>query len=184
MLLKKVTLRGFLKVAPLLAITLLFNGCAGCKNTTKAADPGIIDIKMEPGPKVVKENPSEPVEPIRQNTVESQFMKRVYFDYDKSLIRPDQMLVMEANAKYLVEHPALHIQIEGHCDERGTREYNYSLGERRAKSVVDFMVKKGVSSERLHPISYGKDRPVAIGHNEESWKLNRRAMFMEFVSGK
>ncbi|MCX7046870.1 MAG: peptidoglycan-associated lipoprotein Pal [Candidatus Sumerlaeota bacterium] len=185
MLLKRVTLRRYFNVAALLAIAVMFNGCAGCRKDHKAEEPGIISIKLEePKPPVKPQTGDEIGTPIRQNVEESKKMGRIYFDYDKSNIRPDQIPMIDGNAKYLLENPALHIQIEGHCDERGTREYNYSLGERRAKMVVDYLAKKGVSRDRLHPISYGKDRPVALGHNEEAWKQNRRAMFMEFVGGK
>jgi peptidoglycan-associated lipoprotein len=100
--------------------------------------------------------------------------RTVYFDFDKSDIRPEAREIIGAHAKYLSEHPSVRIVLEGHADERGTREYNLGLGERRAKSAQQIMTLLGASSSQLEVVSYGEERPAAMGHDEDAWALNRR----------
>ena len=104
--------------------------------------------------------------------------RTVYFDFDKSDIKPEARQIIEAHAKYLAAHPNTHITLEGHCDERGTREYNLGLGERRARAVQQVMTLLGASSGQLKLVSYGEERPVAAGHDESAWALNRRVEFV------
>jgi len=99
----------------------------------------------------------------------------VYFDFDKSDIKPEGTGVIKNWAGYLTAHPTSKVRVEGNTDERGTREYNIGLGERRANAVVQALEAKGVSGTQLSVISYGKERPVALGHDEASWAQNRRA---------
>ncbi len=101
---------------------------------------------------------------------------RMFFDYDQFTVRPDQGLILDKQAAWLKTNPSVTITVEGHCDERGTREYNLALGERRANSVKDYLVAAGVNPERIKTISYGKERPVALGSNEAAWKQNRRGV--------
>jgi len=101
----------------------------------------------------------------------------VYFDFDKYNIRIDARSALEYNAEMLKQYPDSRILIEGHCDERGTVEYNLALGERRAKAAMDYLVQLGISSARMEITSYGKERPVDLGHNEVAWQKNRRAGF-------
>ena len=101
---------------------------------------------------------------------------RVYFDFDKYNVRNDQRAQLEKQAAWLKRYPAVQVTIEGHADERGTREYNLALGERRANSAKDFLVANGIPANRVKVISYGKERPVALGHDEASWAQNRRAV--------
>ncbi len=103
---------------------------------------------------------------------------RVFFDYDKSDLRPEARATVEALAAWLSNYPATIIGIEGHCDERGTREYNLALGERRANSVHDYLVALGIDPNRLSTISYGKERPAVLGSTEEAWSQNRRGVFV------
>lgn len=103
---------------------------------------------------------------------------RIFFDYDKSDLSPEARATVEALAVWMSSYPATTIGIEGHCDERGTREYNLALGERRASSVHDYLVALGVAPNRLSTISYGKERPAVLGSNEESWAQNRRDVFV------
>ncbi len=103
---------------------------------------------------------------------------RIFFDYDKSDLSPEARATVEALAAWMSNFPATTIGIEGHCDERGTREYNLALGERRASSVQDYLVTLGVAPNRLSTISYGKERPAVLGSNEESWAQNRRDVFV------
>jgi len=103
---------------------------------------------------------------------------RVFFDFDKSDLRPDARSTVESLAVWLNNYPATTLTIEGHADERGTREYNLALGDRRANSVRDYLAALGVSANRLSTISYGKERPAVLGSNEEAWAQNRRAVFV------
>ena len=99
----------------------------------------------------------------------------VYFDYDSSALSGNAQGTLLRQAGFLNANPALTITIEGHCDERGTREYNLALGERRASAARDFLLAQGVDQARIKVISYGKERPVASGSTETSWSKNRRA---------
>ncbi len=103
---------------------------------------------------------------------------RIFFDYDKSDLSPEARATVEALAAWMSSYPATTIGIEGHCDERGTREYNLALGERRASSVHDYLVALGVAPNRLSTISYGRERPAVLGSNEEFWTQNRRDVFL------
>jgi peptidoglycan-associated lipoprotein len=105
-------------------------------------------------------------------------LKDIYFDYDKGSIRADMKKSLDENIQWLKKNPTTSIIIEGHCDERGTQEYNLALGQRRAKSVTNYLIAAGIDSKRIKIISYGKERPFAQGHAEAAWKLNRRAHFI------
>jgi peptidoglycan-associated lipoprotein len=98
---------------------------------------------------------------------------RVYFDYDQSEIRADARPVLSAQSAWLVRYPEVRVRIEGNCDERGTREYNFALGARRADAVREFLVDHGVNGSRITTISYGKERPIDPGHDETAWAKNR-----------
>ena len=102
----------------------------------------------------------------------------VFFDYDQYLLTEGAQNILQKNAEWLRSHPQARILIEGHCDERGTVEYNLALGERRAQSVKDYLSSLGISSDRISMISYGKEKPFVVGHSEESWAQNRRAHFL------
>jgi len=106
---------------------------------------------------------------------ESSLLKDIHFDFDRYNIRPGDASILKENAALLKKYPNLRIQIEGHCDERGTVEYNLALGERRANSAKNFLVSLGISPARISTISYGKEKPLDPGHNEEAWAKNRRA---------
>jgi len=101
---------------------------------------------------------------------------RVVFDTDRSSIRADQRTVLERQSGWMGRFPQVQVLVEGHADERGTREYNLALGQRRANAARDVLVAGGVAGTRIQTISYGKDRPDALGSNEESWARNRRAV--------
>ena len=100
----------------------------------------------------------------------------VYFDYDQSTLTDEAQATLDRQAAFLKASPSFRITIEGHCDERGTREYNLALGDRRASAVRDYLVAKGINASRLTTISYGKERPSVGGSNETSYSLNRRAI--------
>jgi peptidoglycan-associated lipoprotein len=99
----------------------------------------------------------------------------VYFDTDSSDLREDARPVLDAQSAWLRRYPAVRVRIEGNCDERGTREYNFALGARRANSVRDYLVSRGISAGRIETISYGKERPIDAGSSEDSWARNRNA---------
>ena len=100
----------------------------------------------------------------------------VHFDTDKSDVNSEGQGILARQARWLVAHPQVRVTLEGHCDERGTREYNLALGDRRATSAKNMLVAAGVSPDRINTISYGKERPVAEGSDESSWAQNRRAV--------
>jgi len=100
----------------------------------------------------------------------------VHFALDQFDIDPEARSILDSQARWLVAHPNTRITIEGHCDERGTREYNLALGDRRANAAKNYLAARGVSPARITTISYGKERPVALGSDEQSWAMNRRAV--------
>ena len=102
--------------------------------------------------------------------------RTIYFELDSSDIRSEYVEVLRAHARYLASNPSARVTLEGHCDERGTREYNLALGARRANSVKDYLVSLGVSPSRITTISYGKERPAVLGSNEDAWSQNRRSV--------
>ncbi|MBW2096310.1 MAG: peptidoglycan-associated lipoprotein Pal [Deltaproteobacteria bacterium] len=103
--------------------------------------------------------------------------EKIYFDFDKSDLKPEAQAVLKKKADWLREHPAYSLRIEGNCDERGTNEYNLALGERRANSAKKFLVALGIAEQRIATISYGEERPADPRHNEEAWAKNRRDEF-------
>ncbi len=133
-------------------------------DTTPAVKPNVPDDDTTPG--------AETMEALK----ESQF-KTVFFDFDKFNLRPDAKTALDHNYALLKEHADVIIKIEGHCDERGTVEYNLSLGEKRARAAQDYLVGLGIKPNRITVISYGKERPVDPRHNEEAWDKNRRDEF-------
>jgi peptidoglycan-associated lipoprotein len=98
----------------------------------------------------------------------------IYFDFDQSSISPAYRELVSAHAEYLATHPEVTVRLEGHADERGTREYNLGLGEQRANAVRSLMMAEGVASNQMVVVSYGEERAAAYEHNEEAWALNRR----------
>ena len=101
---------------------------------------------------------------------------RVFFDFDKSVIKPEGRTTLQRQAEWLKKYPNVTVTIEGHCDERGTREYNLALGERRATAVRNALVALGIPASRTKTISYGKERPAVLGSNEAAWAQNRRGV--------
>ena len=101
----------------------------------------------------------------------------VFFEYDMYELPADMRRVLQGNARYLKAHSSARLTLEGHCDERGTNEYNLALGQRRAEAVKDYLVDLGVEASRLQTISYGEERPFEMGQNESAWRQNRRVHF-------
>ncbi len=105
-------------------------------------------------------------------------LNRVHFDYDSSSISPKMVKVIDSNVKYLKKHKATNIVVEGHCDERGTNEYNLALGDQRAEATKDYMERKGIADKRIRTVSYGEEKLLDKGKNESSHYKNRRAEFV------
>ncbi|GAA0570143.1 hypothetical protein GCM10009416_05900 [Craurococcus roseus] len=116
------------------------------------------------------------VRPGSQEDLVANIGDRVFFETDRSNIRADQRPVLDRQAGWMRQHQQVQVQVEGHADERGTREYNLALGQRRANAARDVLVANGVSGARVSTISYGKDRPTALGSSEDAWAQNRRAV--------
>lgn len=120
--------------------------------------------QTESAPLAPWENPANPI-----------YRRIIYFRYDRSDILPQYAPLLRAHADHLAEHPGTRVTIEGHTDERGTREYNLALGDRRAAAVQDFLIAEGVAAGQLETLSYGEEKPAGAGHRESDWSLNRRA---------
>ncbi len=108
-------------------------------------------------------------------------MKDVFFNFDQHSIQADQKAALNENAAWLKAHAGIKLTVEGHCDERGTAEYNLALGERRAKAVKDYLIGAGIAADRISTVSYGEERPFVLGHDESAWKWNRRGHLMPRV---
>jgi peptidoglycan-associated lipoprotein len=118
--------------------------------------------------------PPPPTPNVTDENLFSQNVKDVYFDYDKSDVRGDQQSSIQADAQFFNQHPSMNFTIEGHCDERGSTEYNLALGDQRASSVKNALTAAGVSASRIKTISYGKEKPFCTESNEACWQQNRR----------
>lgn len=108
----------------------------------------------------------------------AQMVRPAHFDFDKYDIRPDARVALTQNAEFLRHYPQVRVRIEGHCDERGSTEYNLGLGENRAQAARQFLVSLGISPDRIETVSYGKERPFCTEHDETCWQLNRRSHFV------
>ncbi len=115
-----------------------------------------------------------------QEEIQAFEQEMIFFDFDKADLKPEAQAVLRKKADWLLKHPEFNVLIEGHCDERGTNEYNLALGERRANSAKMFLIDLGVPEERISTISYGEERPLDPRHCEEAWAKNRRCEFKLF----
>jgi peptidoglycan-associated lipoprotein len=162
---------------------LLAAGCASTKLDEKPAPvveqsqpvnpPPAQPTKPPPVAKV--EAPSTPMVDALNDPNGTLAKRSIYFDFDKSLIKAEYVPLIDAHGRYLNEHLSRQIRIEGNCDERGGREYNIALAQRRADAVRQKMELVGVAASRIETISYGKEKPKALGHDETDWAENRRA---------
>ena len=126
--------------------------------------------------------PPPPVEQPKGPTDDELFLKEVrdaYFDYDKADLRADARTALSKTADFLKNYSRFKVTIEGHCDERGSTEYNLGLGDRRASAVKQFLVSSGISADRLSTVSYGKEKPFCMESNESCWQQNRRGHFVK-----
>ncbi len=133
------------------------------------------DLVTEQEITVAAVDPSQPL-PGSQEELVQNVGDRVFFELDSAVLNEDARRTLERQAEWLRLFPEVSLVIEGHCDERGTREYNLALGERRANAAREYLISLGIAPSRLRTLSYGKERPYALGHNDEAWALNRRAV--------
>ena len=159
-------------VVPLLALSFLLVGCPKRPDTAGVLAPAATGGPGAPG----SATPAPMVKPGDFSPAPS--LKTVYFDFDKFNIRPDAAKTLDGDATWLKANPNNLVLIEGHCDERGTNEYNLVLGEKRAKAAMNYLVSQGVQAGRMTVISYGKERPVCTEKNEACWAKNRRDNFL------
>jgi peptidoglycan-associated lipoprotein len=122
--------------------------------------------------------PPPPAPSATEEELFSQSVKDIYFDYDKYDVRGDQASAMQTDAQFLAQHPNINFTIEGHCDERGSTEYNLALGDNRANAVKNALTSAGVNASRIKTISYGKEKPFCTESNEQCWQQNRRGHFV------
>jgi peptidoglycan-associated lipoprotein len=156
----------------LVIVLALAPGCASRKKVTTA--------EVEPQPPTETTTPPPPTSetttpPPTTESTESVALEDAFFDFDDFSLRPDAKSSLEKDAKYLEKNASTRVVIEGHCDERGSVEYNLALGEKRARAAHDYLVSYGIQGGRLTTISYGKERPFDPGHDESAWSKNRRA---------
>jgi len=175
--------RGLAALIALAGLALiLMVGLGGCGKKQQQADIG-----TSPGSAVSEETVKVPDSdiPVSQPTAEpsdvitgDMGLRPVFFDFDKYDITAPGRETLNANARILKDKPAMRLTIEGHCDERGTTQYNLALGEKRARAAMNYLVSLGIDAGRLDIVSYGKERPFAMGHDESAWAQNRRAHFV------
>jgi peptidoglycan-associated lipoprotein len=164
-------------------IVLAVAGMAACSSRPKPQGPVAptppppppAQAMPAPGPGAVEENPTGAPIPGSERDFVINVGDRVYFDYDRYAVRDDARPILDAQAAWLQRYPAVRVRIEGNCDERGTREYNFALGARRANSVKEYLVGRGLSVARIDTVSYGKERPVDTGSGEDALSHNRNA---------
>jgi peptidoglycan-associated lipoprotein len=161
-----------LALALLTGASLMALGCASHKKVSTTVPPPPAETETKAPP---PEETAPPPPPKETSTETVSSLEDAFFDYDDASLRADAKTALEGDAKYLESHSASKAVIEGHCDERGSVEYNLALGERRAKAAKDFLVSYGIPDSRLTTISYGKERPFDPGHDESAWAKNRRA---------
>ncbi|MBO1324375.1 peptidoglycan-associated lipoprotein Pal [Acetobacter sp. TBRC 12305] len=150
-----------LKVVAALGMVALLSACANEKANTGASTAAV--------------QPAGPV-PGSEADLVANVGDRVFYEFNASGLTDDAKATLQKQADWLAKYPQVNVEVAGNCDDRGTEEYNIALGQRRANAARDFLVAKGTTSARISTISYGKDRPTAVGDNEEAWAQNRNAI--------
>ena len=150
-----------------MAALLLLAGCPSPDTTADDTSGGVVAMPVDGGSGVTA-----------QEDLVINVGDRVFFDFDKSDLRPDAIDTLNRQSDWMSANGAITVTIEGHCDERGTREYNLALGERRASAAKQYLESMGVSGGRMDTVSYGKERPAVLGSNEAAWAQNRRAVMV------
>lgn len=157
-------------IISLAAVALLATACSSKPEQTATAA-----VAATPAPAAAVAKPSGPVPGSAEDFIVN-VGDRVFFGFDKSDLTPEATATLDRQAAWLKQYPAVTVTVEGHADERGTREYNLALGERRSASVKNYLAALGVDAARVQTISYGKERPQVVGSNEAAWTQNRRGV--------
>lgn len=179
-------------VCMLLVCSLFLIGCAQRKVAQQEVTPDDQQRQLSDAAALEKQRALKPEERITEQQLakietkedparfkeERGLFEDVYFDFDKYEIRPEGKPVLKEVSSWLLKNPAAKLSVEGHCDERGTNEYNLALGDRRAKSARDFLIALGIASKRIEIVSYGEEKPQCTEQTEECWAKNRRAHFV------
>jgi len=164
-------------VVPMLA-GLAITGCTSSGNQLSPTNPAEEPADTDTTPPPAVQRPLSAIDadgnPYLPGTRQA-LTRTFYFDYDRAVIGSDDLAVLEMHASYLRDNPDRSVVVEGHCDERGTREYNLALGERRSVALRRFLTAAGVSPRQIENVSYGEERPGVAGHNESAWSRSRRA---------
>jgi len=163
----------------LLLVALAGAVAAGCARKAQQTPPTPPPAPPQAAPSTP--TPEPPTPPAPETTAPQQTrleLEPAFFDFDSYALRDDARAVLDRDAKGLRDDAGTNITIEGHCDERGTVEYNQALGEKRAQAARDYLIAAGIDASRIRVISYGKERPFDTGHDESSWQQNRRAHFV------
>ena len=163
------------KVLSMFAALLLLAACETPSEETTASTTTASETAPAPSAAVT---PAPGIQPGSQEDLIDKVGDRVFFDFDRYDLKPEGRSTVEALAAWLNSFPAVTLTLEGHADERGTREYHLALGERRANAVKDYLIALGINAGRLTTISYGEERPAVPGSYEEAWAQNRRSQFV------
>ncbi len=177
-------------ITVLLLGTLVVVGCAKKKPAAPVQDI-VVEQPPPPPTQVVAPPPPPPIRDVEERdplasadlrevneeAIRRGFQPNIYFDFDKSDLKPEALDALAKNAQFLRQHPQFIVTVEGHCDERGTNEYNIALGDRRSSAARSYLTSSGVDAARLRTISYGEERPVCTESDESCWWRNRRAHF-------
>ena len=169
----------FARIISLLAVVIVLT-VSGChkKPETQAAVNGSSMTTTQGGTQTDTTNTTGQYAPGSQAQLVNEIGDRVYFGYDQYDLTAEARTQIERQAQWLKQYGNVNVMVEGHCDERGTREYNLALGEKRATAVRNYLIANGVAANRVQSISYGKERPAVMGADETSWAQNRRGVLV------
>ena len=168
-------LRALAVIVPTIGLALLLAGCPKRPMVPVASAPP--PVVPTPTPPPAPAAPTPPPAPPKEY-MPNDALKRINFAFDQAVIRPGDAKTLDASAVWLKGNPNQLVLIEGHCDERGTSEYNMALGDRRARAAMNYLVAQGIAADRITLISYGKERPVCHENGEACWAQNRRDEFL------
>jgi len=167
----KVAPQGATPVNPTTSTTYTITATGAGGSATATAH---VDVNANPAARTPSAAPERP----NMSELFSQNVQDAFFDLDKSDLRDDARIALTKDAEFLRSYPSMHVSIEGHCDERGSTEYNLGLGQRRAEAAKNFLISLGISADRMETTSWGKERPFCTEHTEECWQQNRRSHFV------
>ena len=165
----------FHRILAICAVAFLFTACETASNVTGDSASGSSSSSATTATTAVAESSSTTATQMSASEKLAQVGNTVYFGFDSSELAGEAQAILDRQAAFLNVNPTMVVIIEGHADERGTREYNLALGDRRAVAVRDYLLAKGLNASRIRTVSYGKERPAVSGSNEGSWEFNRRA---------